>query len=180
MSYVQGNNGIVIPFSTNLDLTGATVTVDVKKRGNVISKTATILDAVKGNCEFNLLSSDLTSYGWYQYQWWANYTDGRLLSDTAVKIWVNQSLATGSVSGNGGGLNGGGGTTTVSGNAEKITYDSNGRVSQVQTLNGTFVLQTTTVNYDSNGNITSVADSMNGTSTINYDSNGNITSVTKG
>lgn len=92
MNIVQGDNQITIPFSTNMSLENATVTVAVKRGEELLTKTATILDVATGKCEFSLLSLDLTIEGSYFYQWTAEYSDGRKKSGKAMDIYVSEKL----------------------------------------------------------------------------------------
>lgn len=89
---VQGDNGRVIPFSTGLNLEGATVKVDVKRGEELLDKTAEILDSATGRCQFILLTSDLTIEGIYKYQWTAEYEDGRKFSGRSIDFYVDKKL----------------------------------------------------------------------------------------
>lgn len=94
---VIGDNGITIPFvaakSAALDLTGATVDVSINRNGDLIPKTATIIDAANGKCEFTLLNEDLTVEGFYLYQWTAKFSDGRILNGVTKDFYVSEKLA---------------------------------------------------------------------------------------
>jgi hypothetical protein len=96
MLIVQGDNGITLPFKVVkdkiLDLTGATVKVDIKRGEDILSKTAEILDAIQGICQITLLSSDLIIAGTYKYQWTVTYEDGRTLSGKPTDISVTEKL----------------------------------------------------------------------------------------
>lgn len=94
MNIVQGDNQITIPFSTNMSLENATVTVAVKRGEELLTKTATILDVATGKCEFTLSSLDLTIAGTYEYQWTAEFSvDGRIKSGKAMDVYVSAKLA---------------------------------------------------------------------------------------
>ncbi|WEG14016.1 hypothetical protein PU629_06505 [Pullulanibacillus sp. KACC 23026] len=94
---VQGDNGITIPFTTYRDkvvsLESATVEVSVLRGQDLLSKTATIIDKTKGQCEFELLSSDLTVSGVYYYQWTATFDDGTVISGIKQSLLVSDKLA---------------------------------------------------------------------------------------
>jgi hypothetical protein len=92
MGIIQGDNGITVPFIVPLKLEGATVKVAIKRGGELINKTATVLDVVKGHCEFTLLSSDLTVIGNYKYQWTAEFEDGRIKSGKSTDLYVSEKL----------------------------------------------------------------------------------------
>jgi hypothetical protein len=79
--------------STGLNLEGANVTVSIKRGEELLTKTAAILDVATGKCELTLLTSDLTVYGTYKYQWTADFEDGRSFSGRAREIFVDEKLA---------------------------------------------------------------------------------------
>jgi BppU N-terminal domain len=93
---IQGDNGLRIPFTVQKkgveDLTGASVTVAVKRGATLLTKTAIIVDAPNGKCEFVLSSSDLTMQGAYFFQWTATFPDGRILSDKKREFNVSEKL----------------------------------------------------------------------------------------
>jgi hypothetical protein len=64
----QGDNGRVIPITTSVDLTDATVTVTIMEGLRKFTKECTITDASKGICKFTLNSEDLVNAGYYFYQ----------------------------------------------------------------------------------------------------------------
>lgn len=94
---VQGDNGIVVPFVTKkdtiLNLENSTVEVSVKRGEELLTKTATIINAATGRCQFELSSLDLTIPGTYEYQWTATYQDGRKLSGRKQGVYVSEKLA---------------------------------------------------------------------------------------
>ncbi|MCM3599407.1 BppU family phage baseplate upper protein [Robertmurraya korlensis] len=92
MNIVQGDNKLTIPISTNMNLENATVTITVKRGGEIFTKTATILDIVTGSCEFSLTNEDLTVAGIYEYQWTAEFTDGRVKSGKKLDTYVSEKL----------------------------------------------------------------------------------------
>lgn len=165
-----------------LDLTNTSVTVTFERPDNLtveldLTSGVTILDAINGKIGVALNSQALGYSGKVIGEVLITYPTNKTITSKEfyflVTSLIKQPTTTPVVVGSGG-------TTQVNGNATNLTYDSNGRIAQVQTLNGTSVLQTTIINYNSLGNVISVSDSVNGTSNITYDSNGNITSVTKG
>lgn len=96
---IQGDNGIIIPFVAKkgaiLNLEGAIVEVSVKRSNELLTKVATITNAEKGECEFELLNSDLTAVGLYEWQWTAIYEDGKILAGKTKKILVSKKLTSG-------------------------------------------------------------------------------------
>lgn len=63
-----------------------------------------------------------------------------------------------------------------------LTYDANGRLTKVEEKDGATVVKTTNLIYDGNGFLSQVQESAGGTTvttTLNYDANGNLTSVSK-
>ncbi len=92
MNIIQGDNKITIPFNTNMSLENATVKVSVKRGEDLLTKTATILDVPTGKCEFSLSSLDLTVVGVYEYQWTAEFTDGRIKSGRKLDTYVSEKL----------------------------------------------------------------------------------------
>lgn len=95
----QGENGVAIPFTAYndglIDLTGATVEVDVKRAdGTTFIKVAEILDAVSGKCQFVLSSTDLSVPGSYEYQWIAYFENGSIKSIRKSDFYVHESLRT--------------------------------------------------------------------------------------
>lgn len=100
MSIIQGDNGIVISFNTRMNLAGATVTVSIKRGTDLLTKPVTITDSANGLCNFSLLTSDITIFGVYKYQWTATYDDGRIKSGKALDFYVDEKLATGTNVGN--------------------------------------------------------------------------------
>lgn len=92
MNIVQGDNNLTIPFSTNMSLEHATVKVSVKRGEELLTKMATILDVPTGKCEFSLSSLDLTVAGVYEYQWTAEFTDGRVKSGKKLDTYVSEKL----------------------------------------------------------------------------------------
>lgn len=103
MTIVQGDNGITIPFSTNMDLTNSIVSVYVQRGADLLSKTPDILDISKGDCQFTLLSSDLIMAGLYRYQWTINYNSGVTKSGKTYDLFVESKLTGGTPPNNGGG-----------------------------------------------------------------------------
>lgn len=93
----QGENGVPIPFTAYndgvLNLTGATVEVDVKRAdGTTFIKVAEILDAVNGKCRFVLSSTDLSVPGTYEYQWVAYFESGNIKSIRKADFYVYESM----------------------------------------------------------------------------------------
>src|SRR4051794_30697818 len=96
MSIVQGDNGVPIPFIVAkpraLDITGATVEVAIKRGEDTFIKTAEILDAVKGKCQFTLAYTDLTIEGVYKYQWTVYFEDGRFFHGDPSDFYAKEKL----------------------------------------------------------------------------------------
>jgi hypothetical protein len=96
MSIVQGDHGYTLPFITKkgtiLDLTNAAVEVAISRGGEIINKTARIIDPLKGQCEVILSSSDLFVTGAYTYQWTVYYEDGRIFSGIPSSFYVRDKI----------------------------------------------------------------------------------------
>ena len=92
MNIVQGNNGQILTFFTEMDLDGAIVSVVIDRQGELIDKDVEIVDSVKGKCRFTLLESDLTIVGAYKFQWTAIFGDGRKISDKPIEFYVYGNL----------------------------------------------------------------------------------------
>jgi|GEM_PF-4791632 len=93
---VQGDNGVIIPFVAKknkiINLEGATVEVSIKRDDDLLTKPATILDAVNGKCQFELSNFDLSVTGSYFFQWTATFEDGRILSGKKQDFYVSDKL----------------------------------------------------------------------------------------
>jgi hypothetical protein len=90
---IQGDHGVTIPFQTGLNLTDVVkVTVAVKRGEDLLEKTATVLDPLKGACQFALSVLDLTIVGIYQYQYTVDYGT-KLKSGPVVDFYVSEKLA---------------------------------------------------------------------------------------
>jgi hypothetical protein len=92
MTIVQGDNKRVIPINTGLNLTEATVKVNVNRGGEIFTKIANVLDAESGKCELVLYSSDLTVGGTYRYQWTAEYENGTSISEKPSEFYVAEKI----------------------------------------------------------------------------------------
>jgi hypothetical protein len=96
MDIVQGANGIYKPFIISKGVVesfeGATVKVSLKRGGELIPKIAEIVNETTGECQFRLYSSDLTITGTYQYQWFVEYDDGRVIPGKSNDFYVAEKL----------------------------------------------------------------------------------------
>jgi hypothetical protein len=97
VTIVQGDNGIIVPFVTAkpsvINLEGAIVEVSIKRGSDLLTKPATILDKIKGKCQFELSNFDLTMTGTYFYQWTAKFENGRILNGRRQEFYVSDKLA---------------------------------------------------------------------------------------
>jgi hypothetical protein len=90
---VQGDNGVVIPFETDMDLTNCTVAiVTVARPDGEFTKDASIINILTGSCNFTFLSDDLTIAGDYQYQWTVTFNDGTVKNGLITTIKVHKKL----------------------------------------------------------------------------------------
>lgn len=93
---VQGDNGITVNFTVDrteaTTLEGATVTVYIKRGGEILEKQATILDVTKKECSFDLTKFDLTVSGKYAYQYTVVYADGRIYTGKMESLSISNKL----------------------------------------------------------------------------------------
>jgi hypothetical protein len=96
MPIVQGDNILPFPFIVKrveiTSLEGATIKVAIKRGKEIINKIAEIIDPTVGKCQFTLLKSDLTVSGNYQFQWTADFEDGRNFSGKTTDFFVSEKL----------------------------------------------------------------------------------------
>jgi hypothetical protein len=94
MPIFQGDNNRIIQFETNEDLTNCTSVVVTLERpdGTIFTKSAVILDTIKGKCKFILSSDDLTISGDYEYQWTITFDDGTIESDLIYHLNIREKL----------------------------------------------------------------------------------------
>jgi hypothetical protein len=90
---VQGDNGVVITFETDMDLTNCIIAVvTIARPDGEFTKDVSIVNALTGTCNFTFLSNDLSIAGDYQYQWTVTFNDGTIRNGLITTIKVHKKL----------------------------------------------------------------------------------------
>lgn len=92
MAIIQWDSGHFIRATFEQDLTGATVTAKVFDGVRTFDKACEITDAENGKCRFELLKSDLSRSGYYNYQFTAKFADGDEFSTVMKSFRVEESI----------------------------------------------------------------------------------------
>jgi hypothetical protein len=92
-----GDNGTVMQVTILdqdgvVDIRSATIQIVIKQRAKTITKTAQIVDGLKGICSFVLNEADITEEGTFSFQAEVRFLDGKVFNSDIGRFSVGKKL----------------------------------------------------------------------------------------